>query len=477
MNGMRDSGAIRVAAVAGTASPWRDRVRLGLVGLGIAAVPLDSAVNIAFPDITGSFGLPLAMIQWVVICYVLTHAGLMLAFGRVGDIWGHARVFRAGLAWNAAAFLLCAAAPSYGWLLFFRFLQGIGAGLIISCAPALVTSLYPEARRSHALGMFTLMFAIGSAAGPIIGGLLVARWGWPAVFWFRAPIALIALLFLRGLPPQLASGGRERFDIGGAALLAVGLASLLLAINTMPRLGGGNYLGPALLIAAAALLGGFVRWERRAARPIVRIELFAKPGFAAINFGNTLLMLTTFSVLLFVPYFFARFTDLPLPVAGGVLAVGFVAMAMASPVASRLTGRFGAERVAALGAIVTGAGLALVGFWQPGIGAAAMAAVLALHGIGLGLFQVAYMDLVMATAALADRGVAGSLSMLTRTVGIVTGAALLTVGFQTIQQNAAAAGASAPDAFLAAFHLMFWLAGGVAALIGIAVTGRRRLRG
>ena len=77
-------------------------------------VPLDTAVNIAFPDITGSFGLPIPMIQWVVICYVLTHAGLMLAFGRVGDIWGHARVFRAGLVWNIAAFLLCAAAPSFG---------------------------------------------------------------------------------------------------------------------------------------------------------------------------------------------------------------------------------------------------------------------------------------------------------------------------------------------------------------------------
>src|SRR5579862_1025301 len=155
------------AAVPATAWP---RLRVALVGLGMSVVPLDTAVNIAFPDITGSFGLPVAMIQWVVICYVLTHAGLMLAFGRVGDIWGHARVFRAGLVWSVAAFLLCAAAPSFGWLLFFRVLQGISAGLILSCAPALVTALYPEIRRSHALGVFTLMSALGSAAGPLIGG-------------------------------------------------------------------------------------------------------------------------------------------------------------------------------------------------------------------------------------------------------------------------------------------------------------------
>src|SRR5215208_4621993 len=208
-----DPGATSVnrAAVAAPAT-MRERVRLALVGLGISVVPLDTAVNIAFPDITGSFGLPIPMIQWVVICYVLTHAGLMLAFGRVGDMWGHGRVFRAGLLWSIVAFLLCAAAPSFGWLLFARFLQGISAGLILSCAPALVTSLYPEARRSHALGMFTLMFAIGSAAGPLIGGLLVARWGWPAVFWFRAPIALTSLLLLRGLPGGGEAGRAQRFD-------------------------------------------------------------------------------------------------------------------------------------------------------------------------------------------------------------------------------------------------------------------------
>src|SRR6266581_6133902 len=161
-------------------------MRIVLVGWGTSVVPLDSAVNVAFPAITGSFDLPIQMIQWVVICYVLTYASLMLAFGRAGDIFSHGRVFRIGLLWSGAAYLLCAAAPSYGWLLFCRFLQGIGASLIVSCAPAMVTGLFPEARRSRAVGMFTLMYAIGSAAGPVLGGLLVQLWGWPAVFWFRA---------------------------------------------------------------------------------------------------------------------------------------------------------------------------------------------------------------------------------------------------------------------------------------------------
>src|SRR5215470_4979608 len=191
----------------------RQTLRILLVGLGTSVVPLDTAVNIAFPAITGSFGLPIEMIQWVVICYVLTYSSLMLAFGRAGDIWSHGRMFRIGLLWSGVAFPLCATASSYGWLLFCRFLQGIGASLIVSCAPALVTGLFPEHRRSRAVGIFTLMYAIGSAAGPLLGGMLVQLWGWPAVFWFRAPLALIAVLFSaeRAATPQPAT--RDQLDI------------------------------------------------------------------------------------------------------------------------------------------------------------------------------------------------------------------------------------------------------------------------
>lgn len=467
------------AVLAAPVTAW-PRLRLALVGLGISVVPLDTAVNIAFPDITGSFGLPIAMIQWVVICYVLTHAGLMLAFGRVGDLWSHGRVFRAGLLWSVAAFLLCAAAPSFGWLLFFRFLQGIGAGLIISCAPALVTGLYPEARRGHALGIFTLMFAIGSAVGPLIGGTLVAHWGWPAVFWFRAPIALTSLLLLRGLPDAAGARGDRRFDIIGAMLLAFGLASLLLAINALARLRDGDYLALLLIPAAVASLAAFVWWEGRAPQPIVRVELFRRASFAIVNLASASMYLVTFSVLLFAPYFLVRYTDLPLPFAGALLATGFVAMAVASPFAGRLIVHVAPERVAVLGALATGAGLFLVGSWHPASPPLAMVSALALHGLGLGFFQVAYMEIVIAASPLAHRGVAGSLSMLTRTIGVVTGAALLTLGFQAIESVAASRGAGTEEAFLSAFHTMFRLAGITAALTGGLVAWsmpRRRAAG
>lgn len=463
------------------ATAW-PRLRLALVGLGISVVPLDTAVNIAFPDITGSFGLPIAMIQWVVICYVLTHAGLMLACGRAGDMWGHGRVFRAGLLWSVAAFLLCASAPSFGWLLVFRFSQGISAGLILSCAPALVTSLYPEASRSRALGVFTLMYAMGSALGPLIGGVLVARWGWPAVFWFRAPIALMSLIFLRGLPHGERDGPAQRFDLPGALLLALGLAALLLGLNAVARLGQGDHLALFLFPASAASFAAFVWWERRAPQPIVRIELFHRAAFALVNLASCLMYLATFSVMLIAPYFLkpiflaAYGTVWGGSFAGAVLASGFIGMSLASPVAGSLVARFGAERIAPLGALLSGTGLFLVGFWQPDSPPVLMVLTLALQGVGLALFQVAYMEIVMAALPAAHRGVAGSLSMLTRTIGVVIAAAGLTLAFQSIEAAARIAGSAEMPAFLTAFHAMFRICGVAAALTGGLVALSARLR-
>jgi MFS family permease len=183
-----------------------------------------------------------------------------------------------------------------------------------------------------------------------------------------------------------------------------------------------------------------------------------------------LMNLAAFSVLLFVPYFFARFSAMPLPFAGAVLASGSVAMALTSPLAGRLIARVAAERVGALGLLTVGGGLFLIGLWPADIAPAMMALTLAVQGIGVGLFQVAYTDLVLRSSPRADRGVAGSLSILTRTIGTVTGAALLTLIFNRVGH----AGTDTADGFLAAFAAVFKLAGAVVALSVVAIPWWRR---
>jgi MFS family permease len=456
----------------------REWLRIVLVGLGASVVPLDTAVNIGFPDITRSFGLPIQMIQWVVICYVLTYASLMLAFGRLGDIFGHARVFRTGLAWSALAFLLCAVAPAYGWLLFCRFLQGIGAGLVISVAPALVTGLFPESRRSRAIAAFTMIFALSSAAGPLIGGALVNVWGWPAVFWFRAPIALVALIFVGGLPRRDASETREPLDLLGAVLLALTISSVLLFINQVSRFGPQQWGAVLLFIVAAASSFSFMRREARFAAPIVNLKFFRSPAFASINLASVLVYLTSFSILLFLPYYLVGVMGLPLPWAGAILAVSSAGTITASPVAARLIEYVPANRIAFAGAILGGAGLIAIGSLSTGSVALtpALLAALILQGFGVGLFQVAYMDVVLGTIPRHHRGVAGSVATLTRTLGTVSGATLLTLLFHAIETSALGGGQAAATVFVTAFRPTLHIAGVVSILSGLAalVVAKRR---
>lgn len=404
--------------------------RMGVVGFGSLVVPLDSALNIAFPAITGHFGLPLAGIQWVVIAYVLTYGSLMLGIGRLGDIFGHARVFRAGLAVSALACLLCALAPSYPLLLACRVLQGVGAALVISVGPALVTAQVPEALRPRALGLYGLMFAAGAVLGPLAGGVLVAGFGWPGVFWFRTPLSLLALLLAWRLPGAPLPARREPFDALGAVLLAAAIGGLLLAVNQARHLDQG--LAPALLLLAALATWGFVARSRRVAHPVLDLSVFRLPGFAALNAAVVLAHMAGFAVLLFVPYHLVGVAGLPTGWGGLVLAVSAMGSMAASLAAGWAMGRVPAAALVRLGVGCTGVGLAAIAFWSAATPLPWMLAALLLHGVGLGLLTVAHAEIVTGSLPRAQRGVAGSLAMMTRTLGVVMAASLLTLVFNQV---------------------------------------------
>ncbi len=416
-----------------------------MIGLGTATAQLDTSVNIAFPAITRGFGLAIGDIQWVVICYVLTYASLLLALGRIGDTIGHTIVYRAGLICSAVALLLVSCAPSYGAMLAFRCLQGVGAALVMSCGAAMVTSLYGEARRSRALGIYTMMMALGWMLGPLLGGTLTAIWDWPAVFWFRIPIAIAALLLLRGMPVSPPRQASDRFDIPGSIALALGLVTMLMAINRVRELSA-VWLGLLSVLAFA----GFAFRQSRAERPIIAMDVLKLPGFALLNLVSVLANLAAFSVWLLVPYYLARVPPYSLTEGGAILAAGAAGAALAAPIGGRLIGRhFSAERLVVAGAAIIGAGLLLLGAWTEQTPTALRVAGLVVQGIGIGLFQLAYSDIVTAALPLAERGVAGSLALLTRTLGTVTAASIFFLVFDILQ---------ARHGFFEAFQQTFQLA-------------------
>jgi MFS family permease len=436
-----------------------------VVALGTLVVPFDSSVNFAFPFITRAFGLPIPAIQWVVIAYTLTYAALMLVFGRVGDMLGYRRIFLAGSLWSAIAFVLCASAPSYGALLVARVLQGVGAALVLSCGPALATSLHAETARTRILGVYTMAIGMGGALGPLIAGVLVPLIDWPAVFWFRAPLALAAFLLAWTLPRDTRPAHRDRFDGIGGALLILAISAMLLALNQLQHIRSNAVWFIAAALACVLATAGFILQERRTARPIIDLRMFRDIDFSLLNGGHALLNLAGFSVLLLVPFYLSRFGGLSPYATGLLLACSPAGTALAAPLAARLAARVAPRLLALLGAAAMATGQLLIATADVTPAIPLLAAAMALQGCGIGLFQVAYFDIVTAALPRADRGVAGSLVMMTRTLGTVTGASLLILLFQTWRDAALAQGMPEAPAFLAGFGLTFQLAAALPALV------------
>lgn len=427
---------------------------LFVVFLGTLVVPFDSAVNVAFPHIVRALALPIPAIQWVVIAYTLTYAALMLVFGRIGDILGYRRIFLFGTGWSSLAFLSCAAAPNFEWLLAARMLQGVGAAMALSCGPALATSLYPESERTRVLGLYTMVFGIGGVLGSVLAGLLVQLWGWQAVFWFRAPISLLAFALAWALPRGAIPRGNARFDVCGALLLVIGVSAMLLALNRLQHLDDASWLVGLAAISMAATIG-FVLWERRTAQPLLDLSFFRDRDFALVNAAHVLLNLSGFAVMLLVPFYLDRFGGLTVPETGAVLTASSVGLMLSSPLAGRIAGFVPSRRLALFGAAAMACGQTVVGSADVAPHLSLLIGGMVMQGAGLGLFQVAYFDIVTSAIPRQDRGVAGSLVMMTRTVGVVTGATVLMLVFQTLRATATATGLPAAEAFVAGFQGAF----------------------
>jgi MFS family permease len=452
-----------------------------VVGLGTLVVPFDSSVNVAFPHIVRGFDLAIPAIQWIVISYTLTYAALTLVFGRVGDILGHRRIFQMGNVSGAVAFLLCAAAPTYGWLLGARILQGVGAALALSCGPALATSLYPETQRTRVLGLYTMMFGIGSALGPILAGELVQQFGWRAVFWFRAPIALLAFS-LTWILPRGTPRGQQRFDAPGAALLVLAITGLLLTLNQLRTFEQSPW---GCLTAGVVTVGcviGFIRRETSIAQPIIDLRFFRDLDFALVTAAHALLNLAGFSIMLLMPFYLDRLGGLSVPATGLALASSPAGIMLAGPVAGWLTRTTSARRLALIGAVAMAVAQISISLADAPANIPLLTASMFLQGVGLGLFQVACFDISTATIPREDRGVAGSLVMMTRTVGVVTAATVLMLIFQTLHSRSLAEGLPDGAAFLVGFHAAFRVAAALTVLVVFAGwwrgwAGGRRVEG
>ena len=392
-----------------------------IVGLGASIAPLDFSVNVAFPAITQAFGLDTQAIRLIPLSYVLTYGVLVIGFGALGDRVGHLRVFRLGLIMGVVALTLCAVAPNYPWLIFARVLQGISMALTLSCAPALVTFLYAEHDRTRALSAYGSMTSIASLIAPLAGGLSIALMGWPGVYWFRVPLALLALAAL----PRIQARLRHR---------------------------------PTTTIT-----------QKRASTFWLLIDIFkTSPPFIWINTISAAVQMGSFTIPLLVPYYLSQVAHWGPTESGVVLAIWALGILLGSALAATIARHIGTNRAALIAGWLCVAGLVMTAFWSIDIALPLLFGAVFIHGTGLGLFQVSYSDWVVRTLPIQARGVAGGLTVFTRTIGVVSAALLWLWLLEQVRLEALTAGLSLDGAFLKGFQFICWLSATLIALTLLA---------
>jgi EmrB/QacA subfamily drug resistance transporter len=329
-----------------------------IMGSGIALLD-GTVVNVALPTIQRSLGGGLAGQQWVSNSYLLTLGSLILIGGSLGDLYGERRVFALGVIGFGVTSLLCAIAPSIGFLIAARALQGVASALLTPASLAVIVHTFPPSERGKAIGSWTAWGTIAGVVGPLLGGELLAIGSWRLIFLINIPLVIVcATLIMVVIPPgEPREAGARRVDVPGALLGAAGLGAFVFALIEQPRLGWSGVIAP--LLAGVVLFAAFLAYEARARDPMLPLELFRSRNFAAGNI-ETFAMYAGLSVLFFFLVLFLQQVGGYTPLESGLTLVPVtVVMFLFSRRFGALADRYGPRLFMGAGPLVSAAGLLL----------------------------------------------------------------------------------------------------------------------
>lgn len=424
------------------------------VGLGTFMAALDGSVtNTVLPLISSDFGAGLSTVEWVVMAYLLTTGSLVLSYGRMGDLFGQRRMYMAGVAVFTLGSLACALSPNVGIMIAARILQASGAGMMMALGPGILTRSFPSSQRGQVLGMQGTMTYVGLMVGPVLGGSLASLFSWRSAFAINLPIGAVMLLLTYFSVQEHASlEAGEEFDIPGSLLLFVGLGSFLMVLSKGEEWGWSST--PTLILAVVALTGllVFVRRELTFRSPVLNLRMFKNWSLFSATASAFLNYMGVYTVLFMMPYFMITGLGFGPALAGSTLTGMPLLMAVTTPLSGWLSDRIGPRVPATVGMMLLSLGLALLS----GLGMASQPRDvlwrLAVTGLGIGLFVSPNNSAIMGSVPPSAQGVAGGLVATARTVGMVSGVAVVSAIFTVRASFYRAVGLPEAGAFMAAFH-------------------------
>jgi EmrB/QacA subfamily drug resistance transporter len=398
---------------------------------GIFLTLADATVmSVAVPLIIRRLESTVISVSWVMNGYNLVLTVLFLTMGRLADRYGHKQLFVLGLAVFTGASFFCARATSIDALIAWRVVQAVGAAAVVPTALTLLLRAFPADRQGFAAGLFGAVSSAAAAAGPVLGGVLIQRWGWPAVFWFNLPVGALGV----ALALMLVHGRREpqahaRLDWPGVGLVTAGLFCLTLAIIQGNDWGWSSAAVLGLIAGATLVLVVWAWWELHAPSPLFDLRLFRDRTFAAASTAimtvDTAMMGTSFMLVIFM----IAMMDYSELKAGLAIAVLPAAVLVLTPLAGWLTDRLGPRLPAVAGALVSAAGLFALGHLTRTDPLSAVLWRSTLVGAGLGLSLPALLAAGMSAVPGGHKGAGAGMLNTARQLGFLLGVAILVAVF------------------------------------------------
>src|SRR4030043_1380760 len=403
------------------------------IGVGTFMTALDTSVaNTVLPIIGKSFNESITSVQWVVTIYLLVLSGLLLSFGRLGDMRGHKKIYLSGFGIFIVGSLLSGIAPNVGLLIAFRGLQALGAAMLAANSPAILTKSFPAQQRGQALGLQATMTYLGLTVGPSLGGWLASLYGWRVVFYINVPVGL-AFFWLGShfIPGDTVHKQSERFDFPGAITFLLGLSTLLLGLNKGSEWGWTSISVLLLLFSAAILLTAFIYIEKHAENPMLDLNLFKKLPFSLTTARAVLNYIGIYSSIFLMPYYLIQGRGFTPAQAGLILTAQPLIMAIIAPISGTLSDRIGTRLPGVFGVAVLSAGLFLLSRLDAQSEIKTIMMALAVVGLGTGAFISPNNSALMGAAPKSRQGIAAGIMATARNFGMVLGVGIAGAIFTT----------------------------------------------
>ena len=440
------------------------------VGLATFMTYLDNnVVNVAIPAVQRDLHLTTSGLEWVVSGYILVFASLLLAGGRLADVWGRKRVFMTGLAIFTASSLAAGLATTAGGLIAARAVQGLGAALLTPTTLAIISATFEAGRkRAAAIGIWSAVGALALAVGPLIGGVLSEYLSWEWIFFINVPVGIATMVLgWRVIDESRDENAPRRLDLPGVVTSALALFALTYALIEGHDKG---WTSPLILgtFAVAAVLGlAFVRIENASANPMVALRLFRERVFSGGLIALSLWAFGLFGIYFFTSLYLQGVLGFSPTKAGAAFVPMALLMAVGAIISERVSHRLGAHRVVSVALVVMGLGIASVSLLGADASFVSLMPAFAVIGISGG-FTVPLTASVIDAMPTAEAGVASGVFNASREVAGLLGITVIGAVLTTRQASLLDGGSSPLDAFLGGYRAGLLVAAGLVMLGGVA---------